>query len=324
MIAKILLFLFFIASLQAALVQIDFSMGGGYRRDDFHYKNYASGNPDKINNFFSLPEINSAQQALYLNFIWDNFRLETEGDFGWIVTGKDMVGFPYNNGGPSLFFSFKNIYGYEADGMGSLGYTCSLYRSQFLDFDFVPFAGFKYWHLATRVKGNKTDNLAPYYGFTSFATYYESILQHADFWGPYLEGRLNFNFSQMVNLLAYYQYHFVFMRIKSIPTLNYVLEPSDATVYYTVVGSRSIIKDNNSKAQVGGLDIYFKTLADVLVGVRFYASRFYTHDAKTYTSQTTATMPNNSYFVSEDIENVYSSKVTWTTYSFVLYAGYHF
>ena len=109
MIAKILLFLFFIASLQAALVQIDFSMGGGYRRDDFHYKNYASGNPDKINNFFSLPEINSAQQALYLNFIWDNFRLETEGDFGWIVTGKDMVGFPYNNGGPSLFFLLKTF-----------------------------------------------------------------------------------------------------------------------------------------------------------------------------------------------------------------------
>lgn len=305
-------------------MDIEFYMGAGYRRDHLKYKNFNNTFPELVDNAFDIKEVNSAQEVLNLNLIWGMVRLDLEGDFGWLVTGRERVDFPYNQGNAPLSFPFKHIYGYEADGSGSLGYTFRLYSSQFLDFDVTPLFGFKYWHLATRVKGERFSNATSFYGFPAYARYQETVLQHGDFWGPYLEARVGFNFNQTVNLRLFYQYHFTYMRIKSEPTLDFYLEPGVPQLIAATMSWEAMIKDDSSRAQVGGFDINFKTLSNILVGGSFYGSVFYTREAKTYTQRLTVSLPANVIFPTAEAQYVNKSHVRWTIFSAVIYAGYVF
>ncbi len=296
-------------------LEIELFMGPGYRRDEVNLKIYDSANSDQVYYQFKLSKAHSAQQALYINLIWDHFRWESWGDFAWLVDSSAKV--KVLSSGILLPFTFKQVNGYEADGDTKMGYDLQAYKSRFFSFLITPFFGVHYWALATRVNDRKA-LIPPSLGLPSAAVYEEARLNHADLWGPYLEARFDFSFRRAVDIQLFYQYHFIFYRHKLEPTLELFSFPGSTV---TNIDFDFSVHGSNAMAHKGGFDICFETIGNVLVGLQGYGARVFSTDAKTNTEEFRFVLPGNTLARDSTMNR---AKFRWTIYSAVLYLGYRF
>lgn len=312
----IVCFVFLPGFLAASLVDIQLYMGPGYRKDSFCLDFFNPDNSSEKDYSLDVHNVHSAQQALYVNFLWDHFRWEFWGAYGWLVEGKQKVKLTEEN---FFSFKFKNIDGYQADGSTSLGYDLPVYTRRAFQFYLSPFFGVKYWHTATRAKGRRV-SITSASGFPVAAIYEETRITHSDLWGPFVEGRVTFNVPRLLQLKLLYQYHFIYLRTVQDPSLDIISQPGVPPVTVRELNWHAVISDDHARAHLGGFDMYINVTNRFVIGGKAYGTRVYTRKAKGKRHRFIVNIPGNASFV--DLTG--SAEVRWTVFSGILYLGYQF
>jgi hypothetical protein len=213
----------------------------GYRRDR-----------QKFNQTTSTSEYtnrNSLQLLIGSHLEWHRCVFNIRGSYGWLVNGN----FHYR--GERSYPSYSLGAGYAADVAAEVGYRLKWINEEAFGFSVIPLVGYNYSHLMNFTKGEKRPN-----------TFFPNPNQQ-DWFGPFLEGRMEFRFWESSEWSFFYRYYWLDVRSKF-------------TVAIDDVRANSIYKGTNIARQMGGTDLRYRFKSGFNIGLHFEGAKAWTDEAQ--------------------------------------------
>lgn len=216
-----------LSGLSARLTECTF--GVGYRND--HIKTSAAGflvKEHDLESFLEFVRVETIAEHLLLGF---------DLDYGILLKGKREI----DDAG------YKDDYGYEADVFPKIGYSCTFFESGPLCFYFLTSVGYGFSRVSIR---SKTE--FPLFDTSSFVY---------DWFGPFVEGKLDLFHTCKWKIAGFYQYHFLNGKIKQPLFLE---------------GTGNILMKSKLQSafkQVGGISIYYLPISFATLGFEGYVMK---------------------------------------------------
>ena len=282
------------------------SLGLGYRfdRQKFDYKNSRTLNLDNLN---------SVQTNLSLLFDYDHVLLRFAADYAWLVAGSC-----YSKSLTPLerYSSSPVVGGYTADAQALLSCRVRFLKNSNNCVTFIPGLGLNYSHMNI-VVGGQQFSFTP----TTFSAITFTRPLQQDYFGPVVEGKMEFNVGRWCLDLFWQYMHVGFRQVYS-----FVQENFSYSMGTLVNGFRSSIhqfdKNNNLRTQLGGADLSYRSPNQWQIGTHFEGSSSWFKSAR---SRSTTKMRDLS------VPTAPSSTLSdqqlaqfWVSYRAHLYASYWF
>lgn len=211
---------------------------------------------------------NTLQLILGTHLEVHHMVFQMRGQYGWLVRGENEYlsrGGPKYPGGVLFHSNFKLGGGYTADLQGAAGVRIELYSNPKFDFSFLPSAGYKYSHVKNFSEGLDRNSSLILLNSPGFIGFSQGILpkpNQQDWFGPFLEGRVEFRFWEKLNFNLYYQFHWTALRSKNQELLNLSFSnpnsPTTPIVEYTL--KDMVYKSRINYGQLGG--VYLRYISE--------------------------------------------------------------
>lgn len=298
----------------------------GYRYDRQKFNEFGSSH--QSNSQTRLHGRNSATLKVGTHIEFKNWVLGMHGEYGWMIDGH--YDFKRQASGSEPFsYQFNLGSGYTALLQGQLGYEWKWVKNKKFGFGVIPAAGYRYSHIMNWPKEEKqfgfpTPPLFNPVGSTGFALGEYPKPSQQDWFGPFLEGRVRFYFWEKGQCDFYYQYQWVNLRVKSTFDVNsFLYNPASTLVSATRVRYSSLINDNYTGNQLGGVDIRIHLESGWTFGLFFEGSKASTQDATQHLKTTTETDFPAPIQTTVSRTSAKES-VLWVIYDLSLLMGYKF
>ncbi len=198
MIKKLVLFLLLPLIGYSAGRLTECTFGIGYRSDRIRTTEISSVNPFRVKEH----QIHSLLESFHLETVADQLFLGLDLDYGILLFGKRTIENPFINTTPRTF-SFNDDYGYETDVFPKIGYSISLAEGEYNCFFLLDF-GYGYSRVSLRTKNPaKIDN-----AFSQNLVFDTRSFRY-EWFGPFLEGKLDIFQYARFRCFFGYQYHFL-------------------------------------------------------------------------------------------------------------------
>lgn len=299
--------------------EIATSLGIGYRKDQMKNTLYSPKGTTEQTYKEKDEGFQSIMEVLKIDARFRDFLINIEGDYSPLVSGRTKSDFISPLGiTESLSFKFKNVIGYEADAMGSIGYRFSFFKNKTTNFRFIPQVGYRYSTQVFEPQGESSYILQPNNTAISFFSYLETT--HKEWFGPYLEAIVSLSFKEQWFIEPFYQYHFLSYRERDIIKGTFIpfqgFSPGD-------IRWRAFMASNNAHGQVGGLNFYYQAKCRLKWGLKASVLSFKTTHSKSHSHRTFRSQYVFPQPIRKDIL-VQKSKESWKNFSIYTYLGYNF
>jgi len=294
----------------------------GYRRDRQRF--------EEADTKTAYTDRNTLQLLLGSHLEWHEIVLRLRGSYGWLVNGHFDFSAPGSRFGEPLFFGQYDLgSGYAADAIGTLGFRIRFIHCPNFGLFLLSSGGYKYSHLMNTPRGehrfvipNPPALLAA--GTSGFALARFPTPNQQDWFGPMVEGRLEFRFWENCEWTVFYQYHWLTVRSKSKEEVDlYLFNPPTTATAIDLFRSSSIYKSSNVKKQVGGTDLIYWAASGWNFGVHFEGSSAWTHKAQYQSKRTREQYILAPTGVTTTFVNT-SASIHWICYEVSTSLGYQF
>ncbi len=294
----------------------------GYRRDRQKWSEIATK--------AAYTDRNSLQLILGSYLEWHRIVLSLTGRYGWLVNGNFHFSAPGSRFSEPLFFGQMNLgAGYSADAIGTAGIRIPLCNCKDIGISLIPSGGYQYSHLMNFPEGERRfalpdpPALLPA-GTSGFALARFPNPNQQDWFGPFIEGRLEFRFWQNCDWNLFYQYHWPSVRSKSKEEIDlYLFNPPATVTAIELFRTASIYRANYIEKQLAGTELKYRTPSGWNFGLYFEGSSAWTHKAR-YKSKMTREQyllfPTGVTTASFDEP----ASIHWVCYQVNLSLGYQF
>ncbi|MES2272771.1 MAG: hypothetical protein V4487_01065 [Chlamydiota bacterium] len=286
----------------------------GYRRDRQSFVESQSR--------LDIKNRNSMMLMVTSHIEWRWLILRTRGSYGWLINGNADFNFPINPLNEPLSFKGYDLgAGYTADAQGTLGFTWKLYDAPSFGFSFIPGAGYRYSHMMNDLSGEKQSTVQ---ASPSFARVRFPRPNQQDWFGPFVEGRIEFRFAEKAMWDLYYQYHFLDLRSKNRMDLDaYLYDPVFTLQQAILSQSNSWIHSDSARTQLGGTTIRVHLESGWTFGLFFEGSSTWTKSGSLLVKKMTERVfPTPIEVTNERLRTPMA--VQWVNYSLSLFMGYKF
>ncbi len=256
---------------------------------------------------------------------------QMRGQYGWMLDGNyNYTAFTdVSPSAPALFSSdFKLGGGYTADVQGTAGMRFKIYSKPKFAFSFIPSAGYKYSHVKNFTEKEKQftlqiiPNASP--GTTGFSVGRLPKPNQQDWFGPFVEGRIEFRLWDKLNWDLYYQYHWIALRSKSQDSIDrFIFNPATTPIAIFERQMSSVYKARITHGQVGGTHLRYIAISGWNFGFHFEGSSVYSKSVGVRDKNTQESfLPMRSGLMETMAE--LTGSIHWVTYQISIFLGHQF
>lgn len=298
----------------------------GYRRDR---QKFAGGiGIDNVSQNSQYRDRNTLQLLLGSHLEWHKLVLGFRGSYGWLLNGNlHTTGTHIADIMPHSVDTYKLGAGYTADVQGALGYRFAVWNSRNTTVSLIPSGGYKYSHIMNDPQGQKEHIGTTLGGLVADWTI-DLIRKpnQQDWFGPYVEGRLEFLFWECCEWGLFYQYHWPTFRSRSkeLEFLSQYPPGFGDTSDVQDVRFNSMYKGSFIGKQLGGTDFRYRAKSGWNAGLHFEGSVASTHKARYIEKLNDTVLTSAGFLQIKDRVSNDSATVLWVCYDVSLSLGYQF
>jgi hypothetical protein len=237
----------------------------GYRRDRQQFNSFGSG---PLNTRLAFKDRNSMILTASSHAEFKSVVGYLRATYGWLIDGETTWRVP-GNVPPLSFGPFDLGAGYEVDVRAALGWRFKLVEKKDFNFSFIPGGGYRYAHMMNYPEGVQRISLS---GTTNFASSQFPKPNQQDWFGPYVDGKLEFLCWNFWEWDFFGQYHWPYLVSKSSNETNIYTYDGGTLTSGQLNRTDSVIKSGGLHMLLGGTHMKFAFGTGWAVGAYFEAA----------------------------------------------------
>ncbi len=288
----------------------------GYRRDRQQFNTYGSG-------FFDTRTAYKARDTIQImastHAEFHNIVGYLRGSYGWLANGRTKFRVP--GATPPLSFPhFALGAGYTTEAKGALAYRFSFYDRPHFGFSFLPGFGYRYASMVNMTEGQQR-YIPP--GANELAIVHLPNPNHQDWFGPFVDARVELRFSQFCEWLLSCQYHQPYLISKSKSEIEIYQYAGGSLTADTLYRMNSILRSPSTHMLSGMSDLKFHYKTGWTFGLNFEGASSWSHKASDHAILKQETLTTSPSSLTETRANNRAT-LQWTFYSASLMVGHTF